>query len=204
MSTAGTRWWTGAVPTARSAALLVARPDAVAGPLLLIGHMGGPFWARKDAGAWSIPKGELEMNEPAEDAARRELAEETGYVWPIDAPLVDLGEFRQSRKVVRVFLGVENTAASWDLDDARCQLFEMEWPPRSGVVRRFPELDRVGWVSTQIARTLLVAGQVPAVDAAVRHLGEESRDPEAACCRVLQRPGSAAEEPVPRRARRPR
>lgn len=184
-STAGTRWWTKAVPTARSAALLVVRPDAVAGPLLLIGHMGGPFWARKDAGAWSIPKGEHDSDESAEDAARRELAEETGYLWPVDVPLVDLGEFRQSRKVVRVFLGVEASASPWDLDDVTCHSFEMEWPPRSGVVRSFPELDRVGWVSTQTARTLLVAGQVPAVDAAVRHLGGESRDPEAARYRAL-------------------
>ncbi|TGO05380.1 NUDIX domain-containing protein [Serinibacter arcticus] len=179
------------MPTARSAALLVARPDAVAGPLLLIGHMGGPFWARKDAGAWSIPKGEHASDEPAEAAARRELAEETGYVWPVAAPLVDLGEFRQSRKVVRVFLGVEpatpdgGTAAPWDLDAFTCNTFDVEWPPRSGVVRTFPELDRVGWVSTQIARTLLVAGQIPAVDAAVGRLGGESRDPEAARYRAL-------------------
>ncbi len=173
------------MPIARSAALLVVRRDAVAGPLLLIGHMGGPFWARRDAGAWSIPKGEHAGDEPAEDAARRELAEETGYVWPVTAPLVDLGEFRQSRKVVRVLLGVEEESVSWDLDAFTCQPFEMEWPPRSGVVRSFPELDRVGWVSTQMARTLLVAGQAPAIDAAVAHLGRESRDPRAACYRAL-------------------
>lgn len=173
------------MPTARSAALLVVRHDLDAGPLLLIGHMGGPFWARKDAGAWSIPKGELADGEPAEAAARRELAEETGYTYPPDTPLIDLGEFAQSRKTVRVFLGVEAPGApgqkpAWDFDDFRCNTFDLEWPPRSGVVRQFPELDRVGWVSTQIARTLLVKGQVTAVEAAVAHLGRESNDSEAA------------------------
>ena len=178
------------MPTIRSAALLVVRHDADAGPLLLIGHMGGPFWSRKDAGAWSISKGELADDEPAEAAARRELAEETGYTYRPDSPLIDLGEFAQSRKTVRVLLGVEAPAATgrepaWDLDDFRCNTFDLEWPPRSGVVRRFPELNRVGWVSTQIARTLLVKGQVPAVEAVVAHLGGESTDPEAARFRDL-------------------
>lgn len=169
----------------RSAALLVVRDDPEAGPLLLIGHMGGPFWARKDAGAWSIPKGEYLDDEEPEAAARRELTEETGYVWPPDRPVVDLGEFRQTGgKRVKAFLAVEHALVDegehrWELADFRSNTFPLEWPPRSGRFVDVPEIDRVGWVSTQVAREKLVKGQLAVVDAAASRVGETRRPDEA-------------------------
>jgi predicted NUDIX family NTP pyrophosphohydrolase len=131
------------------------------GPEVWIAHMGGPFWARKTAGAWSIPKGELEDGEDAFAAARREFAEEIGTPAP-DVDYTDLGEFRQrSGKIVRVF------AAECDfaIDALRPATFAMEWPPRSGRMRDFPEIDDARWVPIAEARDLLVAGQVPVLDA---------------------------------------
>lgn len=150
---------------ARSAGLLLHRP-AAGGPELLIAHMGGPFWARRDAGAWSIPKGEHGDDEDPLAAALREFAEELGLP-PPDGPTRALGEFRQSGgKRVTVF------AREGDLDVTviRPGEFTMEWPPRSGRTARFPEVDRAEWVSPARAREALVAGQVPAVDALLRRL----------------------------------
>ncbi|TGO05364.1 NUDIX domain-containing protein [Serinibacter arcticus] len=112
----------------RSVALLVVRRDPDTGPLLLLGYWGGRFWARKDAGSWSIPNGEDAEDEPAEAAARRELAEQTGYAYPPDVELGDLGEFTQSRKTVRVFLGVEepDLPTTWGFADFRSNTFEVE------------------------------------------------------------------------------
>ena len=143
----------------RSAGILVFRVVGGA-PEVLIGHMGGPFWARKDDAAWSVPKGEHEPSEDPQDAARREFVEELGLPVP-DGPLVDLGEVRQSGgKVVAVW------AVEGDLDPAAAVpgTFAMEWPPRSGRLQDFPELDRVEWVSLDVARGRLVAGQRPFLD----------------------------------------
>jgi predicted NUDIX family NTP pyrophosphohydrolase len=150
---------------ARSAGLLLHRAGR-AGRELLIAHMGGPFWARRDAGAWSIPKGEHDDDEDPLAAALREFAEELGLP-PPDGPTLALGEFRQSAgKRVTVF------AREGDLDVAaiRPGEFTMEWPPRSGRTARFPEVDRAEWVSPARAREALVAGQVPAVDALLERL----------------------------------
>ena len=144
----------------RSAGLLLHRPGP-SGPEVLIAHMGGPFWARKDEGAWSIPKGELDDGEDALAAALREFAEETGRPVP-DGPTVELGEFRQSGgKRVIVFA----RAADFDAAEIRGNTFEMEWPPRSGRRQSFPEIDRAEWVTVDVARAKLVKGQVPALDA---------------------------------------
>jgi predicted NUDIX family NTP pyrophosphohydrolase len=144
---------------ARSAGILLyRRAPAIE---VLIAHMGGPFWARKDAGAWSIPKGLIEGDERAIDAARREFTEELGVPSP-DAEYLDLGEFRQSSgKVVTVF------AAEGDLDVATIApgLFDLEWPPRSGKIRQFPEVDAAGWFGVEVAREKLVAGQRTVLDA---------------------------------------
>src|SRR3712207_1558295 len=122
--------------------------------------MGGPFWARKDDGAWSIPKGEHGPDEDALAVARREFEEEMGSPVPA-ADLVPLGRLRQSGgKVLTVW------AAEGDLDaDATTSnTFRLEWPPRSGRLQEFPEIDRAAWVPVDVARTKLVPGQGPFLD----------------------------------------
>jgi predicted NUDIX family NTP pyrophosphohydrolase len=127
---------------------------------VLLGHMGGPFWARKDEGAWSIPKGEPDGDEELEQTARREFAEELGLPAP-DGELVPLGEVRQSGgKVVTAW------ALEGDLDPERVVpgTFTLEWPPRSGTVREFPEVDRVAWFSLAEAWVKLVKAQRELLD----------------------------------------
>jgi predicted NUDIX family NTP pyrophosphohydrolase len=122
---------------------------------VLLGHMGGPFWERKDAGAWTIPKGEHEPGEDPFRAARREFVEETGIALPMAEP-VDLGEIRQSGgKVVRAW------AVEGDVDPATAMsnTFEMEWPPKSGELATFPELDRFAWFDLDTARTKIIVAQ---------------------------------------------
>ena len=131
---------------------------------VLIVHPGGPFWARKDDGAWSIPKGEYELGEPPWDAARREFAEELGSEVP-DGPRTDLGEVRQSGKVVTAF------AVRGDLDvgEIRSNTFELEWPRGSGRIQVFPEVDRAAWLSVAAARLKLLKGQQPLLDRLLTH-----------------------------------
>ncbi|MEU7782997.1 NUDIX domain-containing protein [Amycolatopsis sp. NPDC049159] len=143
----------------RSAGLLLHRGRGEAVEVLL-GHMGGPFWAKKDAAAWSLPKGELEPDEEPEAAARREFAEELGLPAP-DGEYVPLGEVKQSGgKVVTAW------AVAGDLDPALVVpgTFTMEWPPRSGRQQEFPEVDRVEWFSVAAAREKLLKGQLPFLD----------------------------------------
>jgi len=127
---------------------------------LLLGHMGGPLWARKDEHAWSIPKGEPNPGEDLLDAARREFGEELGLAVP-DVELMPLGQARQSNgKVVTIWTGM----ADPDLADFTPGTFTMEWPPRSGRRQEFPEIDRVAWLTPDAARAKLVKGQVVFVD----------------------------------------
>ncbi|GIG41460.1 NUDIX hydrolase [Cellulomonas phragmiteti] len=144
---------------------------------VLIAHMGGPFWARKDERAWSVPKGVVEPGEDVAAAARREFLEELGVPAP-DLPALDLGAFRYaSGKVVHV-LAVEVPAALvGSPDDPACadllatrpgvSTVQVEWPPRSGRRVDVPEVDRAAWVDVARARPLLVAGQQPVIDALV-------------------------------------
>ena len=127
---------------------------------VLLGHMGGPFWARKDERAWSIPKGEHPGAEDALAAARREFAEETGTP-PPDGPTLDLGEVRQSGGKRVTAWAVEG-----DLDPSavKSNTFLLEWPPRSGRRQEFPEIDRAGWFDLGTARRKIVKGQVALVD----------------------------------------
>jgi predicted NUDIX family NTP pyrophosphohydrolase len=145
----------------RSAGILLHR-DGIDGLEVWIAHMGGPFWARKEEHAWSVPKGELDEGETDDLAvARREFAEEIGHPAP-ETDYVALGEFRYaSGKVVAVF-----TAAAPDFAPAevRSNTFEVEWPPRSGRRQAFPEIDRAEWTPLPLARRRLVAGQAPALD----------------------------------------
>lgn len=137
-----------------SAGLVLHRRTSAGDVELLVAHMGGPFWARKDEGAWSFPKGVVEPGEEPLDAARRELAEELGVPAP-PGPFVPLGEVRQSGKTV-VAWAVE---ADLDPADVVPGTFELEWPPRSGRTQAFPEVDRVAWVSPDEAVRLLVKAQ---------------------------------------------
>ena len=151
------------MPRKLSAGLLLyrlGRQDDEIVPEVLLGHMGGPFWARKDEGGWSIPKGEYEPAEEPFAAAKREFEEEMGSAPPSVAYL-ELGSLRQSGgKLVTVW------AAESDFDAAGAvsNTFEMEWPPLSGRLKSFPEIDRAGWFTLQVARAKLVKGQRPFVD----------------------------------------
>jgi predicted NUDIX family NTP pyrophosphohydrolase len=146
---------TGAV----SAGILLFRRNA--GDLeFLLAHQGGPFWTNKDLGHWTIPKGEVEPGEALFDVARREFAEETGSRLDCDEDL-PLGEITQKSGKVVAAWGVEG-----DMDPAlaHSNTFSMEWPPRSGQVQEFPEIDRVEWFGNQEARRRLKDAQVPFID----------------------------------------
>ena len=122
-------------------------------------HPGGPFWARRDAGAWSIPKGEYSDGEPAEVAARREFEEELGT--PPPSSLTDLGTVRQKNgKEVRAFLA----EGDLDVEAVVSNTFEMEWPPRSGRMASFPEIDRAEWFPVEVAREKLNPAQAAFLD----------------------------------------
>jgi predicted NUDIX family NTP pyrophosphohydrolase len=127
---------------------------------VLLGHMGGPFWARRDEGAWSIPKGELNDGEQPLAGALREFEEELGQAPPA-GPVIELGEVRQKAGKVVVAFAVEG-----DFDPAQLRpgTFEMQWPPRSGRTQEFPEVDRVAWFDLETARRKLVQGQVALLD----------------------------------------
>ncbi|WP_320772852.1 NUDIX domain-containing protein [Streptomyces sp. CRN 30] len=150
----------------RSAGLLLFRRTAEGGTEVLLGHMGGPFFARREQGAWTVPKGEYEPDEPAWDAARREFEEELGLEPPEGADAVPLGEVRQSGgKTVTVW------AVEADLDPAAVVpgTFRMEWPPRSGRIQEFPELDRVAWLTLDRAREVIVKAQTAFLDRLAEH-----------------------------------
>jgi len=143
---------------AQSAGVVLYRRSGAGIEVLLV-HPGGPFWARRDAGAWSIPKGELAVGEAPAVAARREFVEETGSAPP--RPLVPLTPVAQSRgKIVHPF------AAEGDLDPAAVtsNRFTIEWPPRSGRMQSFAEIDRAAWFTLDEARRRILAGQRPILD----------------------------------------
>lgn len=126
-----------------------------------VAHMGGPFWSRKDAAAWSIPKGEYGPDEDALTAARREFAEEIGVAAPA-LDYVTLGEFRQSSgKVVTAFAA----ESDFEVAEVHSNTFPAEWPPKSGRIQEFPEIDRAEWMPTADAAWRLVKGQQPLLEA---------------------------------------
>jgi predicted NUDIX family NTP pyrophosphohydrolase len=154
-----------------SAGLLLYRFDDDAGIEILLVHPGGPFWAKKDDRVWSIPKGEYDVGEEPLDAAEREFAEELGQPAPAGAR-IDLGELDQSTAK-----RVHAWAVEADFDAARItsNAFEMEWPPKSGILVEFPEVDRAAWFALPEAETKLLPGQVGFLDrlsAALAHRGE--------------------------------
>ena len=142
-----------------SAGILLYRGAGTARELLLV-HPGGPFWAKKDKGAWSIPKGEYEEGENPLAVAKREFAEELGCP-PPEGRYIELGELKQpSGKRIAAF------AVAGDLDSAtvKSNLFELEWPPKTGRKQSFPEVDRAQWFTLAEAREKILPGQAPFID----------------------------------------
>lgn len=150
----------------RSAGLLLYR-RTVRGLEVLLAHPGGPYYARKDAGVWTVPKGELEGDEEPLRAAVREFSEEMGSPPPAGAP-VPLGEAKQAGGKVNVVLAVEG---DFDATAIRSNTFEMPWPPRSGRIESFPEIDRAAWFEIEEARAKLRSGQLPFLDRLVEAVG---------------------------------
>ena len=153
----------------RSAGILLHRR----GEVLLV-HPGGPFWAKRDDGAWSIPKGEYSDGEDPWTVAQREFTEETGKPVPEpDGARIDLAPVRQpGGKVVTAFA----MRGDLDLDGTFSNTFELEWPRGSGTVREFPEIDRLAWFDATAARTKLLKGQVPLLDQLEEALGHGAPD----------------------------
>ena len=135
----------------------------------LLVHPGGPYWAKKDEGAWSVPKGEYDEGEDALEVARRELEEETG-LRPV-GPFIPLAPVTQRGGKVVVTWGV---AGDFDPAELRSNTFTMEWPPRSGRSREFPEVDRAGWFTLAEARAKLNPAQVPLLEELSRKLGSSA------------------------------
>jgi predicted NUDIX family NTP pyrophosphohydrolase len=160
----------------RSAGLLLYRitPEGVVE--VLLAHPGGPFWSRKEEGAWSVPKGEYDPDADALATAYREFREETGHDAPDGEPIF-LGEVRQpSGKRVTAWA----LRGELDVTQASSNTFEMEWPRGSGTLREFPEVDRLEWVSVERARTKLLKGQVPFLDRLTQSIGSDSELPQGA------------------------
>ncbi|HKC27349.1 MAG TPA: NUDIX domain-containing protein [Jatrophihabitans sp.] len=149
----------GAATPARSAGLLLFRRTE-RGLEVLLGHLGGPYFAKRDAGAWSIPKGEYGPDEESLAAARREFTEEFGSAPPA-GELVELGTVRQRNGKLVTAWAVE---ADFDAEGVVSNTFEIEWPPRSGRRQSFPEIDRAGWFDLVTARGKMIAGQDSLID----------------------------------------
>lgn len=146
------------MPKSESAGILLWRVGAVGVEVLLV-HPGGPFWSRKDLGAWSIPKGEIPAGDDALATAKRELAEETGAV--ASGELAPLGSVKQkSGKVVHAWA----MRGDFDPSALRSNNFEMEWPPRSGRMQSFPEVDRAEWLDLDTARGKINPAQAAFLD----------------------------------------
>jgi len=158
--------------TKRSAGILLFRRNGGEAEFLLV-HPGGPFWARKDAGAWTIPKGQIEAEEEPRACAIRELEEELGPAPElVPEELIGLGSIRQKAGKV-----VEAWAAEADFDPATLvsNTFSMEWPPRSGNEQEFPEVDRAGWFDLPTAREKILPAQAELLDRLVAHLNGDDR-----------------------------
>ena len=150
-----------------SAGILLFRRTAAGIEVLLV-HPGGPFWAKKDAGAWSIPKGLVDEREDLLAAAKREFLEETGMA--VEGAFLDLGAHkRPGGKTIRAF-GLEG---DFDPASLKSNTFSLEWPPRSGKIAEFPEVDRAAWLSIDEALQKATKGQKPIIEALTRKLGAE-------------------------------
>jgi predicted NUDIX family NTP pyrophosphohydrolase len=160
------------VATKHSAGILLFRDGAREEPEFLLVHPGGPFWTKRDAGAWSIPKGQIEDGEDPRDCALREIEEELGTLPPlVPEELVALGTIRQrAGKVVEAWAG----EADFDPAELDSNTFAMEWPPRSGKEREFPEVDRAEWFDLAEARRRILPAQAEFLDRLLEHLNSAS------------------------------
>jgi predicted NUDIX family NTP pyrophosphohydrolase len=155
----------------QSAGILLYRKGSKGYEILIV-HPGGPFWARKDLGAWSIPKGEFIDTEDALTAAKREFAEEIGSSAPT-GEYVSLGTTKQSSgKVVHAFA----LESDFNLEHFKSNMFEMEWPPKSGQKQEFPENDKAAWVAISVAKQRVVKGQVVIIEKLAEKLGIDLED----------------------------
>jgi len=156
------------VATKRSAGVLLFRSAGNGSPEFLLVHPGGPYWAKRDLGAWSIPKGQIEDGEDPRDCALREMEEELGTLPPlVPGDLITLGSVRQRAGKV-----VEAWAGEGDFDPAglASNTFELEWPPRSGREQEFPEVDRAEWFDLTEAKRRILPAQAEFLDRLVEHL----------------------------------
>lgn len=140
---------------------------------VLLLHPGGPFWARKDVGAWSIPKGEFDLDgEEPLSAAKREFAEETGYA--VDGSFIDLGISRQTGgKIVHAWAVQGNL----DPSEVKSNTFSMEWPPKSGKRQAFPEIDRANWFDIETSKARINKGQLVFIERLLKKLSASGRRP---------------------------
>jgi predicted NUDIX family NTP pyrophosphohydrolase len=156
------------VPKLSAGILMFRRRNA--GPEVFLVHPGGPFWHKKDAGAWSIPKGEYSEGDDPLEAAKREFHEETGF--EIHGEVLPLGQIQQpSRKVVTAW-AVEGDCSPAEI---RSDTFKMEWPPKSGRQQEFPEVDRADWFAFDEAKKRMLKGQIGFIDRLAAMLAERSR-----------------------------
>jgi predicted NUDIX family NTP pyrophosphohydrolase len=148
------------MPVISAGILLYRRRTAL--PEVLLVHPGGPYWASKELGAWSVPKGILASGEDPYEGARREFLEETGFDIRADKDARDLGPFRQSSsKILRIW-AVEG---DWNPQSLISNTFDLEWPPKSGRIHKFPEVDRAEWCDQATAELRIVKGQRQVLDA---------------------------------------
>ncbi len=154
-----------------SVGILLYRPHGNSFEVLIV-HPGGPFWMNKDLGSWSIPKGEVEAGEELLVAAKREFEEEIGAPPPV-GNYDTLGDAKQSNgKIVTAYA----LQSDFNLERFKSNMFEMEWPPKSGKQQEFPENDRAAWVSLNTAKQKLVKGQIPLLQALADKLGVKLHD----------------------------
>ena len=156
---------------ALSAGILMYRRIGARLEVLLV-HPGGPYWRRKDDGAWSIPKGEIDADEDAVAAARREFTEETGIL--LTAPLEPLGEIRQRGGKRVIAFAVEGDI---DVRAIRSNSFEIEWPPRGGKMQTFPEIDRAEWFEPSVAYAKILEGQRPLLERLAELVAQSGESP---------------------------
>jgi predicted NUDIX family NTP pyrophosphohydrolase len=154
----------------RSAGILLYKRSGDAVDVLLV-HPGGPLWARRDSGAWSIPKGEYGDDEDPQACALREFEEETGTALP-PGHLIELGEVKQKGGKVVTAWAAEGDI---DADAVQSNTFTMEWPPRSGRTAEFPEIDRAGWFGFDLAREKLIPAQAELVERLAERLAQARR-----------------------------
>jgi len=143
--------------------------------LVLLVHPGGPFWAKKDKGSWSIPKGEFIEGEDPQDAAKREFREELGLTSP-EGQTIDLGSVKQSSgKMVYIWA----QESDLDISKMKSNMFEMQWPPKSGQMQQFPEADKAAWLTLAQASEKIVKGQLPFLERLAEQFGQEiSSEPQ--------------------------